>query len=41
MKRSGVGAGRNVLGYKAMKHIMAHYPLDHLEYEIVLLHEKG
>ncbi|MCF6205838.1 MAG: methyltransferase domain-containing protein [Sulfurovum sp.] len=39
MKRSGVGAGRNVLGYSEMKHLMETYPLDHLEYEIVLLHE--
>ncbi len=40
MKQSGVGAGRNVLGYKAMKQLMQTYPLDYLEYEIVLLHEK-
>jgi malonyl-CoA O-methyltransferase len=40
MKKSGVGAGRNVLGYKEMKRLMQNYPLDHLEYEIVLLHEK-
>jgi malonyl-CoA O-methyltransferase len=39
MKKSGVGAGRNVLGYKEMKSLMREYPLDHLEYEIVLLHE--
>jgi len=39
MKRSGVGAGRNVLGYKMMKRVMEEYPLDHLEYEIVLLHQ--
>jgi malonyl-CoA O-methyltransferase len=39
MKRSGVGAGRNLLGYKEMKKIMETYPLDHLEYEIVLLHQ--
>jgi malonyl-CoA O-methyltransferase len=39
MKKSGVGAGRNVLGYCEMKHIMQNYPLDHLEYEIVLLHQ--
>ncbi|SFV90431.1 putative methyl transferase [hydrothermal vent metagenome] len=40
MKQSGVGAGRNVLGYKAMKQLMQTYPLDYLEYEIVLCHEK-
>jgi len=40
MKQSGVGAGRNVLGYKAMKQLMQSYPLDYLEYEIVLCHEK-
>ncbi len=40
MKQSGVGAGRNVLGYKAMKQLMQTYPLEYLEYEIVLLHEK-
>jgi malonyl-CoA O-methyltransferase len=39
MKRSGVGAGRNLLGYKEMKHIMQAYPLDHLEYEVVFIHE--
>ena len=40
MKQSGVGAGRNVLGYAEMKRLMETYPLDYLEYEIVLLHEK-
>ena len=40
MKQSGVGAGRNVLGYAQMKRLMEAYPLDYLEYEIVLLHEK-
>jgi len=41
MKKSGVSAGRNVLGYKEMKALMQNYPLDHLEYEIVLLHEES
>ena len=41
MKQSGVGAGRNILGYKEMKRVMNTYPLDHLEYEIVLVHQKG
>ena len=40
MKKSGVGAGRNVLGYKEMKRLMKSYPLDYLEYEIVLIHER-
>lgn len=40
MKKSGVGAGRNLLGYKEMRALMRDYPLDHLEYEIILLHEK-
>ncbi len=39
MKKSGVGAGRNLLGYKEMKRIMQEYPLDHLEYEVVFIHE--
>ncbi len=41
MKKSGVGAGRNVLGYAQMKRLMEAYPLGYLEYEIVLLHEKS
>jgi malonyl-CoA O-methyltransferase len=40
MKKSGVGAGRNILGYSAMKQLMQTYPLDSLEYEIILLHEE-
>jgi len=40
MKRSGVGAGRNILGYKEMKQVMETYPLNYLEYEIVLIHQK-
>ena len=40
MKQSGVGAGRNILGYKEMKQIMETYPLDHLEYEIILIHQE-
>ncbi len=39
MKKSGVGAGRNILGYRQMKQLMERYPLDHLEYEIILIHE--
>jgi len=41
MKKSGVGAGRNLLGYTEMKRIMQEYPLDHLEYEVVFIHEKS
>jgi malonyl-CoA O-methyltransferase len=41
MKKSGVGAGRNILGYRKMKQLMTDYPLDHLEYEIILLHESA
>jgi len=40
MKKSGIGGGRNLLGYKEMKRLMAEYPLDHLEYEILLIHEE-
>jgi len=40
MKQSGVGAGRNILGYKEMKRVMETYPLDHLEYEIILIHQE-
>jgi len=40
MKRSGVGAGRNILGYREMKRIMHTYPLDHLEYEVVFVHQE-
>lgn len=39
MKRSGVGAGRNVLRYRDMKRLMQTYPLGYLEYEIVVLHQ--
>jgi len=39
MKKSGVGAGRNMLDYRQMRHLMQSYPLDHLEYEIVFLHQ--
>jgi len=40
MKKSGVGAGRNILGYTQMRQLMERYPLDYLEYEIVLIHEE-
>jgi len=40
MKKSGVGGGRNILSYKRMRALMASYPLDYLEYEVVFLHER-
>lgn len=41
MKRSGVGGGRNILSFKQMKMLMNDYPLEYLEFEIVLIHEKN
>ncbi len=40
MKRSGVSGGRNLLGYKETKRLMRNYPLNYLEYEILLMHTK-
>jgi len=40
MKKSGVGGARNILGYKEMKTLMKNYPLNYLEYEILLIHEE-
>ena len=40
MKQSGVGGARNLLGIQEMKRLMREYPLDYLEYEILLIHEK-
>lgn len=37
IKRSGVSAGRNVLSYKAMKRLMATYPLKYLEFEVLFI----
>jgi malonyl-CoA O-methyltransferase len=37
IKRSGVSAGRNVLGYKETKRLMEAYPLDYLEFEVVFI----
>lgn len=39
MKKSGVGGARNLLGYAQMKALMQTYPLDCLEFEILLIHE--
>lgn len=41
MKKSGVGGGRNILSVKQMRELMRDYPLNYLEFEIVLLHEKN
>lgn len=40
MKKSGVGGARNILSYTQMKNLMKNYPLDYLEYEILMIHEK-
>jgi malonyl-CoA O-methyltransferase len=40
IKKSGVGGGRNLLGFRQMKELMRSYPLDYLEFEVVLLHEE-
>jgi len=37
IKRSGVSGNRNLLGYKEMKRLMAEYPLDYLEFEVVFI----
>ncbi len=39
MKGSGVGGGRNLLNYKQMKMLMKNYPLDYLEWEILIVSE--
>lgn len=41
MKKSGVGGGRNLLNVRQMRELMRDYPLNYLEFEIVLLHEKN
>ncbi len=38
IKRSGVSGGRNVLGYKEMKALMARYPHRTLEFEVLYIH---
>ncbi len=37
IKRSGVSGNRNLLGYRQMKALMARYPLDYLEFEVVFI----
>ncbi|MBN2768351.1 MAG: methyltransferase domain-containing protein [Campylobacterales bacterium] len=41
MKKSGVGGGRNILSVKQMRELMNNYPLNYLEFEIILIHEKS
>ncbi len=41
IKHSGVSGGRNVLNYQQMKELMNDYPLNYLEFEIVLIHENS
>lgn len=41
MKRSGVSGGRNILNFKQMKMLMNDYPLEYLEFEILLIHEEN
>ena len=41
MKKSGVGGGRNLLSVGQMRELMRDYPLNYLEFEIILLHEKN
>lgn len=40
IKRSGVNGGTERLSYKQMRYLMDHYPLDYLEFEILLIHEE-
>lgn len=37
IKRSGVSGNRNLLGYREMKRLMEHYPLDYLEFEVIFI----
>lgn len=37
IKRSGVSGRRNVLTYRQMKRLMAEYPLDYLEFEVLFI----
>lgn len=40
MKKSGVGGARNLLSYTQMKQLMYAYPLNYLEFEVLLIHEE-
>jgi malonyl-CoA O-methyltransferase len=37
IKKSGVSGGKKRLGYKEMKALMKHYPLDYLEFEVLFV----
>ena len=41
IKRSGVSGGEARLSYRQIRRLMEEYPLDYLEYEILLIHEKS
>jgi malonyl-CoA O-methyltransferase len=41
MKKSGVGGGRNLLSIGQMRELMHNYPLNYLEFEVILIHEKS
>ena len=38
IKASGVSGGRNILNYKQINHLLREYPLDHLEFEVLFIH---
>jgi len=40
IKKSGVSGGEKKLGYKETKALMKHYPLDHLEFEVLFVEAK-
>jgi malonyl-CoA O-methyltransferase len=40
IKKSGISGGEKRLGYKEMKALMKHYPLDHLEFEVLFVDAK-
>lgn len=39
IKKTGVSGARNVLSFQQTKALMNNYPLDHLEFEVVFIHE--
>ncbi len=41
MKKSGVGAARNILNYKQMKALMNNYPFDYLEFEVLIISQES
>ena len=40
IKRSGVSGGRRVLGYAQTRELMACYPIDYLEFEVLFITER-